>query len=405
MPSKPLVTPRRLAAIGAAAILTWLSVSVGGASVLRAANPAWALKFSSNDSRALSNLADGLLKEDQSPAAIKKAGELGRRALAGDATNAVALRLVGASAPAAKQFGIHALAERVSKRDLATQLWLIEDAVSQDKVDQALVHYDIALRTSTAASPALFPILAQATGDQRLLPQITAMLKRKPDWTTPFLYEAVNSAPDAGALVGIFGSLQSSGYKVEPDLSINLLKRTVRDNRFDLATSAYRLAGGTNAGIGSAVTDGGFTALGTLQPFDWALSSDNGLFSDRGASSDSKGGARLEITAEAGAVGDAAKQLLLLKPGKYRLTALVGNIPQQDVARFFWAVGCAGTEDVISLINLPPTPASKTTMAGEFTVPANGCGAQWLSLAVRAEVSSDGADDPWVTDVAVARVN
>ncbi len=394
------VTPRRIVVAVASAVGIWLTASVGLAGLYRVYAPASALFFSGKDSRAKESLADAILRRDGPALGMARAASLAKEALVRDPTSAVALRILGFAAPEANQSVIFDMAARLSRRDLQTQLWLIEQAVSGDNVSAALVHHDIALRTSTVAQPLLFPVLSEATGERTLVPEITRMLARKPDWAMPFLFEAVNSAPSSANLVAIFAGLKAGGAKIDPALAQNLISRTVRDNRFDLTLKAYQIAGGKNGNAGLSVADGSFSGAQGVEPFSWSYNSEAGLYADRTAVSGNDG--RVVIRAEAGVSGTAIKQLLLLKPGSYQLTATAGDLSAEDRAKYQWTVSCAKTEAVIGSFEIKPNGAKSARSLDSFTVPATECPAQWLALNVNAEMDSDGTE-PWIDDVTITR--
>lgn len=148
----------------------WAGVSQSIASVLQKSDPAVAYRFTLNDGRVTAILARSLSGVDARPADRALADRLGRKALRQDPTAVVAVstlgfdaQLRGQTAEAQRLFGY---AEALSRRDLQTQVWAIENSVAQGDVAAALHHYDIALRTSPDAQAVLFPILASAISTQ-----------------------------------------------------------------------------------------------------------------------------------------------------------------------------------------------------------------------------------------------
>jgi hypothetical protein len=394
----------RLAATAIAVGLAWLSISTGVAGIARAVNPALALKFSSNDARAKATLADDLIKKG-GDANRARAITLAQQSISRDATGAVAMRVLGFTSPPSLEAKRVFYAAKLSKRDPATQLWLIDDAVNRGDPRAALVHYDAALRTTASAPQILFPILARASEDATLVPDITKTLARQPGWANSFLYELVNSAPSADHLVTIFAGVKRAGTKIDPRLGQNLIDRTIRDKRFDLARQAYSIAGGADAAtVGRGVQDGNFSGGTGWAPFDWVYSTDTAIVAERVAGDAAGKDMRLSIRADGDATADAARQLLTLSPGIYQLSALAGDPPEDGNGRIFWTIGCAASEGVI-LTEIPIAAAGPARQAhgGSFTIPAGNCSAQWLSLAVRTEAGADGFET-WVDNVSVKRV-
>ncbi len=383
-----------LAIVAGALLLAWLAVVTGIAGIARAGSPVTALRWAPHDARALETLADRSLTANPTRQQIADSVTLARRAIARDATRAGALRVIAFATPGQGQAAMFVQADKLSRRDLAAQLWLIDHAVARNDAKGALRHFDAALRTSSAAPQILFPILSNATGDKALLPDITAVLARRPAWASAFLYEALNTAPSAENLVTLFAALDTSGFDLDPKLDQNLVNRTVRDRSYDLARRAYAMAGGSNKALGRAVTNGGFTAPPGVMPFDWALGDAAGLIADRVPMGD--GQSRFVVRAEDSGGGIAVRQMLLLAPGSYRLTSKAGDVPPSGTGTVSWSVSCAPDYFPKLLdVNLPAT-------SGVFTVPAN-CPAQWIALSARNAVDG-GAFESWVDDVSIARV-
>ena len=152
------------------------------------------------DARAKVKSAEMLLARTRaSPPAVARARTLALAALRRDPTMAPAWRLLALAASmqgrereAARLFHF---AERLSRRDLPTQLWLIEESVSRNDIPGALRHYDIALRTSLASPELLFPVLTRASGDNNVVGPLGTLLASDPPWRETFLWQLVADAP------------------------------------------------------------------------------------------------------------------------------------------------------------------------------------------------------------------
>ena len=397
MPGGAGLLIQRLLVVVTMATLGWLAITVGISGIARAGNPELALWWSPRDARALSNLADRILMEKQNPATLVRAVALSKTAIRADPTDVVAIRILGLAQPETKQAPYFAYANKLSKRDLFTQLWLIENEVSKGNARGALVHYDAALRTSEYAPAILFPILSSATADAELAPEIAKALAKKPDWAIPFLYEAVNSAPSPDRLVSIFETVKKSGTVLPAQLTGVLTARTLRDYRFDLLRRAYFVGGGRDAAIGHNVTNGDFGREPQNLPFDWAFTGDEKIFAGRIASDTDANQFRMIVQASDGVAGEAVRQLLLLKPGQHRLSAQAGNIPSLADARIIWRVTCADKQETPIgdiLVN------ASGNIATNFAVPSKACDAQWLMLRLSSQTDRDDID-AWFDNVRI----
>lgn len=388
----------------ASALLIWWAIVIGISGIARAGNPELALRVSPTDSRALSNLADRLLIEKQSLANLGRSKQLARAALLNDPTNVAALRILGFAASEKDQLSIFELSNRLSRRDLATQLWLIEYYVGRDDAARALTHYDAALRTSTVAPQLLFPVLAKASGDETLAPQIATVLAKRPPWAMAFLNEILFSSPSPDTLLTIFKQVAKSGPKLPQTVADGLTARMLRDYRFDLVRDAYFVAGGTDKSVGTRVKNGNFSSDQTLLPFDWTFTADEKIDAGRSPSEIVANDLRLVVQVTQANTGEAARQLLMLPPGRYALTSTAGSVPSQKLAQLAWQMTCATqTGAKFHEMILPPSANSGLRSKSEFSVPSSNCPAQWLSLRVTTQTDSDEFV-AWVDNVAVTPV-
>lgn len=85
------------------------------------------------------------------------------------------------------------LAERVSRRDAATQIWLIEDAARNGDVARTLRHYDIALKTSLEVQPLLFGTLANALSEPQVARALVPLIRPRPSWLYAFVAQTIES--------------------------------------------------------------------------------------------------------------------------------------------------------------------------------------------------------------------
>lgn len=101
--------------------------------------------------------------------------------------------------------------ERLSRRNLITQLWAIEDAVARDDVAGALRHYDIALRTAPRMAEVLFPVLKSASTDPAIRTGLIRTLSGKPLWAGDFIDYVSDNSADPQATVSLLRGLQQAG--------------------------------------------------------------------------------------------------------------------------------------------------------------------------------------------------
>lgn len=373
-------TSRRAARAGIALAALALAAGVvrlGATAALEHGDPISASQFSPGNARAAVAAARARVdaKEDASSPAVQA---LVRAALHRDVTvpGAIELRAIrfetsGDFARAARLFE---LSSAISRRSLPTRLWLIQRSVDHGDVAGALANFDVALRTSTAAPPILFPVLAGATSDPGLVRPIARLLDRPSDWRATFLSYAISEG-SAAPIAAVVLSMRDRRAVRAAQADQLLIGRLVEQGQFNIAKQVSDRFGRAKS-RGALVADHDFSQAAALYPFGWALtdSAEGGA-----ARIHAGGGSALAYRAAASAQGQVATQLLMLELGAYRLATANAAPPADQSSVPFWTVTCAGTGG--RQIALLPQPKAVQPAAVAFTVP-NSCAAQWLALNV-----------------------
>ena len=403
LPSKA----RLLVALLFVATIGWLVAAVGAGAVLRNGQPDRALGFAPWDARAAARAAErGLTKGGADPSSLRQAGALARNALSRDATVVPAWRLMGLLEVAAKRegraAGLFHMSERLSRRDLPTQLWLIEESVKRNDVPDALRHYDIALRTNPRSHDMLMPILVAAAGAPQTASDLGRLLATRPLWAGNFYYRLGQSpaatAPDPAHVARMLAIARRGGPFANEGVLRGLLESMVERGAYQPALHLFGTLSGQAARSPKTVRNGTFEGTNDFAPMDWDLSGEVDLGAEARAGVGGRGNA-LVVWASTDRNGVVARQILMLPPGSYRLRYKAGRTQASAPSRLEWRIACAGTEAF--LLSGPVIPGA-TAIAREtgFRIPA-GCAAQWLSLDIG---STDPAgSEAWVDDVGVAR--
>jgi hypothetical protein len=303
------------AALAAAALALGGYASISSyALTARTRQPDAAYAVMPTDAQVQAALAAQLSGPDATPATRQRADALARTALSHDPLNVSAVATLGLNTQIAGDTAaarrLFAYATLLSRRDYRTQLWLIEDAVDRGSFEDALRHYDIALRTNSAAPGLLFPILAQAMTVPEVRASTVALLMRRPPWGDSFLgYLSGSSTPTAAALVT--QTLLTRGYPVPIAATNNMIGTLVRTGELAAAWQIYTvLHPGASRRTSRA---GSFEQLeSAASAFDWNPSNDGAV----SASIDSDAGrSMLNFAVSAGGSGPIVQQLQYLPPG------------------------------------------------------------------------------------------
>lgn len=356
-----------------------LAVSIAG--VTRYDNPEVALRFMPGDAVANARLADQLLQTGSAadrPAVLAAAD----RSLRRSPLSPSALRIEGLLADEA---GNHVLAARrigqaaaLTRRDLGTQLWLIEDAVARNDVPGALDHFDIALRTSAAARPILFPVLANAIADPEYRSSFAQLFERRSGWQRDFIVTALQAGQATENIAAILTRLPPASDAAQARALVEpAVTQAMNERRYALLPPLLASPLARSAGLSGTGAEArrltGFGDVSGVAPFTWLLASEASF----GASTNGNG---LDVTADSGNGGVVASRALLLPAGRYVL-ATTGSV-DGDVGsgRIAWTMTCAGVPER-PLTELPLAYGSARAVSVGVSIGPD-CPAQWLRLSI-----------------------
>lgn len=313
-------------------------------------------------------LAQAALRLD--PTAVAAAATLGINAdIRGD--RAVALRSF-------------AYSEKLSRRELRTQLWAIEDAVKRSNITIALHHYDVALRTSRVAPDLLFPVLSTAIADAPIRTALANRMATRPAWNDLFVAYVAGNGPDAPATAAFFAALNRHRVPISDIATAALITRLLSENHLDAAWDYYAaLTPGTSRRMSN---DPKFAANRTISsPFDWTPVTDSGISAE--IQRNGKNGV-FNFLVPVNLGGTVLRQIQLLPPGTYALTGRSANIERSGRTLLYWMLSCADGRE-LGRVNVPPSAQNDGNFSGNFIVPA-GCPSQQLTFAVRPSEEPSG---------------
>jgi tetratricopeptide (TPR) repeat protein len=291
-------------------------------------------------------------------------------------------------------------AETMSRRDLPTQLWLIESNVAQGDVAAALLHYDRALKTSNRSYALLMPTLVQAANEAAVWRPLATVLARRPQWWRPFLERYAASGTSPEALQAFARALRlDAAPPPDPGMLQAIEKRLVDLFAYNRAAALYNRAHGLAASDRAPVRNGDFERPGSSDPFDWNLIDEEDLAAIRQPSPVRAEGNALFLSATNGRGGDLAVQLTMMPPGRYQITAKVGGISGDPLAFPRFVVRCAKDAREILHVAFPPAPDSGRMWRSELTVPAD-CGAQRIVLRAASTLDAQ-ATSPWIDRIVI----
>lgn len=366
----------------AAVIVGYLSVSHTLAQVMVRTDPVTAHRLASGDGRITARLATFLSGADATPADRRRADMLARKALLNDALAVQAVSTLGLNAylrgDLAQTRRLLAYSQKLSRRDLQTQLTAIEEAAARGDVAGTLYHYDVALRTNTDSWDLLFPVLGAATIDPTIQTALVATLSRRPMWGDSFIAYTAAHSPDPQATAALLTKLRQAGLNIADGARAPIINALIEQGALDQAWRYY--AAGTPGAVRNSSRDPYFTGR-TDAPslLDWVPIDDGSI-----ATSIQRGdaGGVFDFAAPASVGGALLRQTQMLSPGNYRITGVSSGIEQAADALPYWSLSCRKDGKEFGQVVVPTSSQAKGQFEGQFVVPAE-CPVQVLTLIAR----------------------
>lgn len=372
--------------------------SVSWAGFNRYDRPELARALAPHDAQAQAGLAFEQFQGSPTAEALSSVERLSGSAFARDATNVAALRTLASvrevKGDRDRAYAFFRHVEKLSRRDLPTNLWMIEHEVQRGDVEGALVYFDRALRTSRSAPEILFPILTSAAEDPAIARALRKIMAARPAWWIDFLFQAIENCRSVTSLTVMSRGMLRPDVANEKILIDQLIHRLQRDAHYELAWQVYASAAPDAAR--ENVRNGGFSQESGYPIFDWTLLETSEFAAYRQTEGPNS---VLRVSFRAPVASQVANQLVHLKSGRYRLTARSGAGSGSGSDQFSLAVRCVDeTQSLLASIPFS-TEVSGRTMSAEFVTSA-ACPFQWLAVETAAG-SEIGDVTGWLDDVRI----
>jgi len=373
-------------------VVTFATLRISLANGLSRSRPELASSIDGSNAIAAARTAAAMLPEQGTGDAINRIAALATGALIRDPTQVVAASTLALTRDVKGDHTgagrLMAYSQRVSQRDLATQLWLIEEAVRKGNIDAALDHYDIALRTSKRAPRILFPVLVGAIADPAIVDPLTAKVAREPNWAGGLLFELVRQDAAPANVARLFVTLAQRSANYDQRNAELFIQRRVAAGDVANAWQVYRSI--EPSGSALALRDGTFSdATPRPVPFEWELTDQNELAAVR---DDSSAGKVLRLRANTGAGGVVARQLVRLAPGSHTMSGTVADVDLPAGSLPYITVTCFTSQARLASIDLPTAPERGRRFDRGLTIPASRCSAQWVEIWLRASYGVGGVN-------------
>ena len=287
--------------------------------------------------------------------------------------------------------GVHALATGDDRKGIALlteartrnprartpRLLLLDRYLRAKRTREAGTEIVVLGRLISRAAQVLVPELARMASDPRTGPALMDVLKRDPVMRQSVLAHLASSGADADLILRVAQATRGGGRGPPPTWQPLLLAKLVEKGEIARAYSLWRrffaIPSSTPEG---GLYDGRFQGMPGSPPFNWQLVAASPGVAER------SGKAGLDVQYYGRDRVDLASQLLLLRPGRYRLLfrAEGDALGEAGGSHLAWTIGCHGADTRLLEARLTKITYTPRVVAAGFTVPPSGCSAQWLRL-------------------------
>ncbi|MEA3037518.1 MAG: hypothetical protein QOE79_31 [Sphingomonadales bacterium] len=263
---------------------------------------------------------------------------------------------------------------RRNPRQRLARLLLLDRYLREHRTQEATVEITVLSRLIGGAQNVLTGQLAQMASDPATAPQMLPILAAHADLQGAVLDSLATSGKDPDLILRV-AALSPRRYvgRNEP-WQRRLIAGLVQRGELGRALSVWASLAGLPPPDGQkGLYDGDFRGAPGAEPFNWSLVGEGiGVAERTGRSS-------LQVDYYGHDAGPLARQLLVLKPGRYRFQFRVSGDASGEGSRLAWTLACQPGGAALLRLPLAGIDSTPKAFRAAFTVPA-GCTSQWLAL-------------------------
>jgi hypothetical protein len=306
------------------------------------------------------------------------------------------LRAAPLDAPAMRQLGLVAavsgkpeasgklaLAERISRRDLPTQIALLDLTANAGDNAAALVHLDRLSTVSPSAGVQLFTPLAAFLADEGGRRQLIAYRQR--NWFVSFVNVMADKAEDPGKVAALLSEARLPRAEGFPAMQ-RLVDRLVGQDRYDAARDLAQGYGGADPAALDDFRLTGRTTDPAFRPLTWWLA--DGEAAQAGLANDGS----LDVTIAPGKAALILDRATRFPPGSYVLDQQVQQDGEGADLFVNWQLRCkrAGTDaDTVAWKQPVPLQSEPMHYRSQLRIPPDCPLQEWSLTALADGVRSD----------------
>ena len=268
-------------------------------------------------------------------------------------------------------------AMRRNPRSRATRLLLLDRYMKTGRIDAAAREIAVLNRLIPEANQVLIPELSKFAGDPKARGALGRTLRNDPLLQQEILKHLAISGAAPETVLSLARASESPLTKAAANEWQGILvQKLVEKSEISRAYSIWsRFLGSSHAGgRKSGVYDGNFERKPGSPPFNWQLTGGGAGVAEIAA----RGGLQVEYYGRVRT--DLASQVLMLDPGTHRLTFSAEGEASGKSSYLAWRVECIPSKAEAGEVPIRNLSFARKVLSGKFTVPASGCGSQWLRL-------------------------
>ncbi|MDQ3077271.1 MAG: hypothetical protein M3Q83_00335 [Pseudomonadota bacterium] len=281
------------------------------------------------------------------------------------------LQSLGRAAQAERLF---AESKRRDPRSAAPRYFLAERYLTTGRTSKGLQEVSALARLVPGGGPLIVAGIVQIARAAGPSPELLAMLRANPTLTEAVLATLASDAANADLVMRLAAATPKAAAGADtPAWQIQLLSSLTERGEYRRARGLWNRVAGAAPESAAGLFNREFAELAAPPPFNWKLGA--GSF---GVVETAPGG-KLQVIYYGREDAELASQLLLLEPGRYRLslTAAGDGAANSAVA---WSLTCATANTAIASLPLSGATIGGQALSTDFSVPASNCDAQWLRL-------------------------
>ncbi len=370
--------PLALAALVGALLIGWLILRYSAVNALLEVDPDLAAELSSAHPDVRLDRAFERLQLTGGPDPETRAGALDafRHAPLSEVPLLIAAREAIAAGDDARADRLIAVASRRNPRSRYALLLELDQHIRLGRAAEAATAMAVLTRSFPDAGRLLTAQLARMAADPATRDAVRRAMAADPQLTTGVLEQLARQRADPDIILALAGdSPPRTAAGETPAWQRLLLEGMVERGQIGEAHAAWqRLTGAASGGRAGGVYDRDFAGLPGPPPFNWQLETGSDGFAERTANA-------LHVEYYGRRDVGLASQLLLLAPGRYRLSFTAeGEAEGGEGGRLAWTINCHPGARRLTAIVLTGVDFSGKRISGDFVVPDSGCPGQWLRL-------------------------